>query len=106
MEYAIVEISGRQFWVEKDKYYDLNRLPLEVGLQVHLNRILLVKNNGNTLVGQPYVENITVKAKVLKHFRGRKILVYKMRPKKKTRKKQGHRQDLTRILIQDIIINK
>tara|TARA_B110000967_G_scaffold88901_1_gene91488 strand:+ start:2170 stop:2487 length:318 start_codon:yes stop_codon:yes gene_type:complete len=105
MKYAIVEISGKQFWVEKDKYYDLNRIPAKINVQISLNRILLVNNEGDILIGKPYLKNVTIKAKVLKHFRGRKILVYKMRPKKKTRKKQGHRQDLTRILIEDISIN-
>jgi len=105
MKYAIVEISGRQFWVENKKYYDLNRIPTKVNSQINLNRVLLVNNEGEILIGQPYLENVKITAKVLKHFRGQKILVYKMRPKKKTRKKQGHRQDLTRILINDICIN-
>ena len=89
MKYAIVEISGRQFWVEKGKYYDLNRIPAKINSQINLNRILLVNNENNVLIGQPYLENVKITAQVLKHFRGRKILVYKMRPKKKTRKKQG-----------------
>jgi large subunit ribosomal protein L21 len=103
MKYAIIEISGRQFWIETGKYYDFNRIPAELGKQITFNRILLSNNQGNISIGKPYLENIEVKGKILEHFRGKKIIVYKMRPKKKTRKKQGHRQELTRVLIQNII---
>ena len=105
MKYAIVEISGRQFWIETGKYYDLNRIPTELGKEITLNRILLVNNEGELLIGKPYLDTVTVKGKILEHLRGRKTIVYKMRPKKKTRKKQGHRQDLTRVLIEEININ-
>ena len=105
MKYAIVEISGRQFWIEKGKYYDFNRIPTELGKQITLNRILLLNNEGNLLIGKPYLESVKVTGKILEHLRGKKTIVYKMRPKKKTRKKQGHRQELTRVLIEDIIIN-
>ncbi|MBC8307891.1 MAG: 50S ribosomal protein L21 [Pelagibacterales bacterium] len=105
MKYAIVEISGKQFWVEVGKYYDLNRIPTKLGQEITLNRILLVNDNGNLLVGNPYLETVKIKGKVLEHLRGRKTIVYKMRPKKKTRKKQGYRQELTRVLIEDININ-
>jgi large subunit ribosomal protein L21 len=105
MKYAIVEISGRQFWIETGKYYDLNRIPTELGKEITLNRVLLVNNEGELLIGKPYLDKVTVKGKILEHLRGRKTIVYKMRPKKKTRKKQGHRQDLTRVLIEEININ-
>jgi len=105
MKYAIVEISGRQFWIETGKYYDFNRIPTELGKQIILNRVLLLNNNGNVLIGKPYLETVKIKGKILEHLRGKKTIVYKMRPKKKTRKKQGHRQELTRVLIEDIIIN-
>ena len=97
MKYAIIEISGRQFWVEIGKYYDLNRIPAELGKEIILNRVLLVNNNGEILVGNPYLKKVKIKGKILEHLRGRKTIVYKMRPKKKTRKKQGHRQELTRV---------
>ena len=105
MKYAIVEISGRQFWVETGKYYDFNRIPTELGKEITLNRVLLVNNEGDILVGKPYLDSVKIKGKILEHLRGRKKIVYKMRPKKKTRKKQGHRQELTRVLIEDININ-
>ena len=105
MKYAIIEISGRQFWIETGKYYDFNRIPTELGKQIRLNRVLLFNNEGNVLVGKPYLENVKITGKILEHLRGKKTIVYKMRPKKKTRKKQGHRQELTRVLIEDISIN-
>ena len=105
MKYAIVEISGRQFWIESGKFYDFNRIPTELGKQITLNRILLLNDDGNVLIGQPYLESVKIKGKILEHFRGKKTIVYKMRPKKKTRKKQGHRQELTRVLIEKISIN-
>ena len=105
MKYAIVEISGRQFWIETGKYYDFNRIPTESGKEIILNRVLLMNNEGNVLIGQPYLDSVTIKGKILEHLRGKKTIVYKMRPKKKTRKKQGHRQELTRVLIEDISIN-
>jgi large subunit ribosomal protein L21 len=70
-----------------------------------LNRVLLANNDGEILIGKPYLDSVKVKGKILEHLRGRKTIVYKMRPKKKTRKKQGHRQDLTRVLIEEIKIN-
>lgn len=105
MKYAIVEISGRQFWIETGKYYDFNRIPTDLGKEITLNRVLLLNDEGNILVGRPYLESVQIKAKILEHLRSKKTIVYKMRPKKKTRKKQGHRQDLTRVLIEDILIS-
>ena len=105
MKYAIVEISGRQFWIEIGKYYDFNRISTKLGNQILLNRVLLLNNEGEVLIGKPYVKSVQVKGKILEHLRGQKTIVYKMRPKKKTRRKQGHRQELTRVLIEDIIIN-
>lgn len=104
MKYAIVEISGRQFWIEVGKYYDFNRISTELGKKIILNRVLLLNNEGTVLIGKPYLESVQIKGKILEHVKDKKKIVYKMQPKKKTRKKQGHRQKLTRILIEDIII--
>lgn len=105
MKYAIVEISGRQFWIETGKYYDFNRIPTELGKQITFNRVLLLNSDGDLLIGKPYLETVKIKGRILEHLRGKKTIVYKMKPKKKTRKKQGHRQELTRVLIEDIIVN-
>ncbi len=105
MTYAIVETSGTQLRVEPGRFYDVDRLALEVDDQVTLDRVLFVNNDGEALVGQPVVEGAIVMGSVVSHLRGRKIIVYKMQPKKKTRKKQGHRQELTRVMINSIQIN-
>lgn len=107
INYVIVEISGRQFWIEPSRWYDVNRIPTEVGKEIVLNRVLLAsEKSGYVKIGIPYLDGVKVKAKILKHLRGPKTIVYKMRPKKKTRKKQGHRQNLTRILINSINVTK
>ena len=65
MKYAIVEISGKQFWVETGKFYDFNRIPTELGKEITLNRVLLINNEGNVLIGQPYLENVKIQGKIL-----------------------------------------
>lgn len=105
MTYAIVETSGKQLRVEPGRFYDVDRLALDVDDQVTLERVLFVNNDGESIVGQPVVEGATVVGSVVSHLRGRKIIVYKMQPKKKTRKKQGHRQELTRVMINSIEMN-
>jgi len=100
--YAIVEASGQQFWLQPNRYYDLDRLAAEVDETVTLEQVLLVKDSKGATVGQPYVSGASVELKVLGHRRGPKIIVYKMRPKKKTRRKNGHRQELTRVMVQSI----
>lgn len=100
--YAIIEAGGKQWRVEPGRFYDINRLPDEPDTQITIDKVLFVQDDGNISVGQPLVEGATVEATVMQHLRDRKIIVYKMRPKKKTRKKQGHRQDLTRLMINSI----
>ncbi|MBE9159065.1 50S ribosomal protein L21 [Nodosilinea sp. LEGE 06152] len=105
MTYAIVEAGGKQLRVEPGRFYDIDRLALEVDDEVTLERVLFVDNEGEALVGQPVVDGATVTGSVVSHLRGRKVIVYKMQPKKKTRKKQGHRQELTRVMINSIQVN-
>lgn len=105
MTYAIIETGGKQLRVEPGYFYDVERLHVEESGQLSLDRVLLVQHQGEVNVGQPFVEGAVVRATVLRHLRGRKVIVYKMRPKKKTRKKQGHRQELTRLMIEEISLN-
>ena len=101
--YAIVQASGKQFWLEENKFYDFDKLPLDRGDTFSLNQILLVNQNDSVNVGKPFLDSdYTVKAKVLRHLSGPKIRVYKMKPKKKTRKTFGCRRKLTRVLITSI----
>ena len=102
--YAIVEASGQQFWLQPNRYLDLDRIAAEVDSTVTLENVLLVKDGSGTTLGQPYVKGASVELKVMAHRRGPKVLVYKMRPKKKTRRKNGHRQELTRVMVQSISV--
>ena len=102
--YAIVEASGQQFWVQANRYYDLDRLHAEVDAKITLDKVLLVKNGDVSTVGKPYVQGASVELKVMAHRRGQKVIVYKMRPKKKTRRKNGHRQELTRVMVESISV--
>jgi large subunit ribosomal protein L21 len=105
MTYAIIETGGKQLRVEPGRFYDVDSRAVEEDGSVTIDRVLFVDNDGDILVGQPVVDGATVEGTVLRHLRGRKIIVYKMRPKKKTRKKQGHRQELTRLMINSISLN-
>ena len=105
MTYAIIDMSGKQYWIEMGKYYDFNRIPIKLNQTITLNRVLLLKNSSEILIGKPYIESLKVIGKIVEHIKGKKNITYKMQPKKKTRKKQGHRQKLTRVLINDIIMN-
>ena len=101
--YAIVEASGKQFWIEEERFYDFDKLSLQPGDSFNLNKILLVNQNNEVKVGKPYLnEDYQIEATVLRHLSGPKIRVYKMRPKKKTRKTFGSRRKLTRVLINSI----
>jgi large subunit ribosomal protein L21 len=102
MTYAIIETGGKQLRVEAGRFYDVERLAVEEDGKITIDKVLFVEHDGEVSLGQPLVDGATVEATVLRHLRGRKIIVYKMRPKKKTRKKQGHRQELTRLMIDSI----
>ena len=102
--YAIVEASGKQFWLESNRYYDLDRCHAEVNDVLTIEKVLLMNDGKDLKIGKPYIKDAKVEIKVLEHRRGPKIIVYKMRPKKKTRRKNGHRQELTRVLVQSISV--
>tara|TARA_Y100001968_G_C18958748_1_gene526624 strand:- start:63 stop:488 length:426 start_codon:yes stop_codon:yes gene_type:complete len=102
--YAIVEASGKQFWLQPNRYYDFDRCQAEINDVLSIEKVLLIKDGKDLKLGKPYIKNAKVEVKVLEHRRGPKIIVYKMRPKKKTRRKNGHRQELTRVLVQSISV--
>jgi len=97
--YAIVETGGKQVRVEPGKWVDVEMLPGEEGAEVVLDRVLLVADESDVIVGTPYVPGARVRAQIVKHGRGKKIIVFKYKPKKNYRKKQGHRQPFTRLMI-------
>ena len=101
--YAIVEIAGQQFKVEAGMEIFVNRLPEEKGASLELDKVLLVDADGTVKVGAPYVEGVVVKATVLDDScRGKKVLVFKKKRRKGYQKLTGHRQDLTKIQINEI----
>ena len=85
--YAIAETSGQQFWFEVDKYYDIDRLTAKEKDKITIDKILLIKDKDNISLGQPYIKKAKIELEVISHKRDKKIIVYKMRPKKKTRRK-------------------
>jgi large subunit ribosomal protein L21 len=102
MIYAVVELGGKQLWVESGKFYDVNKLQAYPGETLVLNKVLLLKKDNKVIVGSPCIKNCTIVAKVLKHFKSKKITVFKMKPKKNMRSKRGYRQDFTRLFIEKI----
>lgn len=102
MRYVIAEASGKQYWLEKDRFYDFDKMPLEPGDTFKLNRVLLARGEASLSIGRPYVDKVSVKLKVLRHIRGKKIRVFKYKPKKGYRRTIGHRDYLTRVLVEDI----
>ncbi len=101
--YAIVDIAGQQFKVEKDARLYVHRLEGEEGSQVDLDKVLLVDNNGKVKVGKPVVKDALVKAKILEHLKGDKVEIFKKKRRKGYKKLTGHRQYLTQIQIEEIV---
>lgn len=99
MTYAVVDVGGCQVIVEPGKFYDLNYIPAEPGDIINLNRVLFLSKDNVYSIGKPCLDNVMVKATILRHFGGNKITVFKMKSKKNSRVKKGHRQRLTRIFI-------
>lgn len=102
MTYAVIEIGGKQMYVQPGRFYDVNKLNAAPGETVSLNKILLIRKRGVVTFGYPCVKSSSIKAKVLRHLKGKKITVLKMKPKKNMKSKTGFRQHLTRLLIQEI----
>jgi large subunit ribosomal protein L21 len=100
--FAIVEIAGQQFKVEKDQTVYVHRLPQAEGASIELENVLLVNNNGNVKVGLPTVPGVKINATVLNHLKGDKVIVFKKKRRKGYRKMNGHRQSFTKIKIDSI----
>ena len=100
--FAIVEIAGQQFKVEKDQTVYVHRLAQTEGASIELEKVLLINNNGNVKVGLPTISGATIKATVLSHLKGDKVIVFKKNRRKGYEKKNGHRQSFTKIKIDTI----
>ena len=101
--YAIVEIAGQQFKVEKDQKVFVHRLQIEEGKKVAFDNVLLLADGDKVTVGAPAIDGAQVGAKVLKHLKGDKVIVFKKKRRKGYRVKNGHRQALTEIQIDNIV---
>ena len=100
--YAIVEIAGQQFKVQKDQKIFVHRLDAEAGKKVDFDKVLLVENDGKVTLGAPAIKGAKVSAKVEEHVKGDKVIVFRKKRRKGYKKKNGHRQSFTAITISDI----
>lgn len=100
--YAVIETGGKQYRVQEGDVLKVEKLPLEVGNTVEFERVLTVVNNGEVKIGRPVVQGAKVVAKVLEQDKSKKIIVFKYKAKSNYRRKQGHRQPFTRIVIEKI----
>ena len=101
--YAIVEMAGQQFKVAKDQKVYVHRLQVEEGKKVTFDNVLLLADGSNVTVGAPAIDGAAVEAKVVKHLKGDKVIVFHKKRRKGYRKKNGHRQSLTEIVIESIV---
>ncbi len=101
--YAIVDIAGQQFKVEKDQKIFVHRLKAEEGSSVDFDKVLLIDNDSTVIVGSPVIEGALVSAKVLGHLKGDKVIVFKKKNRKGYQKSNGHRQYLSQVVIEDIV---
>jgi large subunit ribosomal protein L21 len=101
--YAIVDIAGQQFKVEKEHKVIVHRLDGEVGAKIEFNNVMLIDNDGKIVVGQPFVEGAKVTGTILSHLKGDKVLVFKKKRRKGYQKASGHRQFLTKIQIESVV---
>jgi large subunit ribosomal protein L21 len=100
--YAVIETGGKQYRVQEGDVLKIEKLPVEVGNSVEFNRVLTVVNNGEVKIGRPVVAGAKVVGKVLEQDKSKKIIVFKYKAKSNYRRKQGHRQPFTRIVIEKI----
>ena len=100
--FAIVETGGKQYQVEEGRYLDVELLDGEKDSKVVFGKVVMIVNGKKSKVGQPYVAGASAEGVIVKHDKAKKVIVYKQRPKKGYRRKQGHRQGFTRVMISKI----
>ncbi len=100
--YAIVEIAGQQFKVQKDQKIFVHRLASDLGSKIEFDRVLLIDNDGKINIGAPAIDGAKITAEVIDHVKGDKVIVFKKKRRKGYKKKNGHRQQFTAITITDI----
>ena len=103
---AVVQIGGEQLRVEKGKVFTVNRLDEKSGTKLSFNNVLLIENNGSVEVGNPIIEKASISISILEHLKGKKVIVFKKKRRKGYKVKNGHRQHLTKIKIEDILLTE
>jgi len=106
MKYAIVEYSGKQYLAHEGSLIEVDRMSIDIGKPVVFKDVLFVTDGKNVEVGAPFVKGASVKGKVQDHPKGKKIIVFKYKPKQRYRRKQGHRQLLTHVAIESVGLPK
>jgi large subunit ribosomal protein L21 len=102
MKYAIVESGGKQYKAVEGGTLEVDRLPVEAGTEVKLEKVLLLAEEGTITVGAPVVKDNPVWTKVVEHFKGKKVIIFNYSPKKRIRVKTGHRQNYTRLFVEQV----
>lgn len=107
MMYAVIETGGKQYRVQNGDKVEVEKLDAAVDAEYVFNKVLFVSGEEQeSEIGSPYLDGVKVKGKILKHIKGDKVIVFKMKRRKSTRKKRGHRQNLTVVEIMDIVHKK
>ena len=101
-QYAIIETGGKQYRVKEGDRITVERLATEAGQELTIDRVLMIGGDGSTRIGTPVVDGASVTARVDEHFRGDKLIIFKFKPKKRYRRRTGHRQELSKLTITGI----
>ncbi|TET70954.1 MAG: 50S ribosomal protein L21 [Candidatus Aminicenantes bacterium] len=101
--FAVIKTGGKQYKVQEGDVLNVEKLNMEKEKKVTFDKVLLIEDEGKTLIGTPFVENALVRAEVIENFKDKKVLVFKKKRRKQYRRTRGHRQELTRIKIEEII---
>ena len=101
--YAVVKTGGKQYRVQVGDVVDVELLPVEPGQSIDLDQVLMINTDGAVTVGQPVVPGALVRAKVVDHVKGEKLIIFKYKPKVRYRRRVGHRQPYTRLAVEEIV---
>ncbi|NOR21111.1 MAG: 50S ribosomal protein L21 [Candidatus Aminicenantes bacterium] len=101
--FAVIKTGGKQYKVQEGDVLNVEKLNMEKEKKVTFDKVLLIEDEGKTLIGTPFVENVLVRAEVIENFKDKKVLIFKKKRRKQYRRTRGHRQELTRIKIEEII---
>lgn len=104
--FAVIKTGGKQYRAQEGDVLNVEKLAVESGKEVTFDQVLLIEDKGKAMIGTPLIKNAVVKATVIENFRDKKVIVFKKKRRKQYKKKQGHRQELTKVQIEKIIFGK